>query len=110
QEPAPFLDRIGLDADLILEPRLGMGEVLVRLGEAASVMVIEPAVVIAAQPAGLDEAVAQIGAAVPAMPIQEAVSAAEILVEDEVLAHQPHRFGAGLRELAGPGDRPPIAA
>ena len=109
-EPAQFLDRIGLDADLVAQPRLRVRHVLIGLRQAAAVRVVEPAVIIAAQPAFLDIAIAQVGAAVPAMAIEEAVCAAEILVEDKVLAHQPHRKRAGAFELAGAGDRPPIAA
>src|SRR5208283_4985722 len=108
QQPAQFFDRIGLDADLVAEPRLGMRYVLVGLRQAPAVCVIEPPVVIAAQPATLDIAVAEIGAAVLAMAIEEAVFAAEVLVKDEIFAHQPHGKRAGTFELAGAGDRPPI--
>src|SRR5439155_23175012 len=76
---------------------------------AASGLVIKPAMVIAAQTAFFDIAIAQIGAAMFAMPVEEAVGAAEILVEDEILAHEPHRLCAGSLELAGAGNRPPIA-
>src|SRR5882724_10615543 len=86
-EPAQFLDRIGLDADLVAQPRLRMRHVLIGLRQAAAVRVVEPAVIIAAQPAFLDIAVAEVGAAVPAMAIEKAVFAAKVLVEDEVLAH-----------------------
>jgi hypothetical protein len=68
-----------------------MRNILVRLRQAAAVCVIEPAVVIAAQPASLDIAVAEVGAAMPTMPIDEAVFATEVLVENKILAHEPHR-------------------
>src|SRR3984893_18262403 len=42
-EAAQFGDRIGLDMDLILEPRVRMRHVLIGLREAASRLVIEPA-------------------------------------------------------------------
>src|SRR3984893_8068188 len=87
-----------------------MRHVLIGLRQAPAVRVVEPAVIIAAQPAFLDIAVAEVGAPVPAMAIEEAVFAAEILVEDEILAQQPHRKRAGSFEFAGAGDRPPIAA
>ena len=87
-----------------------MRNILVGLRQAPSVRVVEPAVVIAAQPASLDIAVAEVGAAMPTMPIDEAVFAAEVLVENEILAHEPHRPRPGLLELAGAGDWPPIAA
>src|SRR4029077_17782466 len=87
-----------------------MRHVFIRLGQTAAVRVVEPAVIIAAQPAFLDIAIAEVGAAVPAMAIEKAVCAGKILVKYEVLAHQPHRERAGTIELAGTGDRPPIAA
>src|SRR6266851_752248 len=73
------------------KPRLRMRNILVGLRQAPAVCVIEPAVVIAAQPASLDIAVTEVGAAMPTMPIDEAVFAAEVLVENEILAHEPHR-------------------
>src|SRR5215469_8957204 len=87
-----------------------MRHVLVGLCQTPAVGVVEPAMIIAAQPAFLDIAIAEVGAAVPAMAVEQAIFAAEVLVEDEVLAHQPHRQCAGVLELAGAGDRPPIAA
>src|SRR5262249_11595318 len=109
-EPAQFLDRIGLDADLVAQPRLGVRHVLIGLRQAAAVRVVEPAVIIAAQPAFLDIAVAEVGPSMTTMAIEQAIFAAEILVEDEILAHQPHRQCAGLLDLTGTGNRPPIAA
>jgi hypothetical protein len=67
-------------------------------------------VVVAAQAALLDEAVGEIGAAMRAMAVDHAVGAGEILVEDEVLAEQPHGFHRVAVELADAGDRPPVAA
>src|ERR1700738_585362 len=87
-----------------------MRHVLIGLRQAAAVGVVEPAVIIATQPTFLDIAVAQVGTAVPAMAIEETVFAAEVLVEDEILAHEPHSKRAGTIELAGASDRPPIAA
>src|SRR5947209_13822834 len=110
EEAAALLDRMGLDADLVFEPRLGMRDVLVRLRQAASVGAVQPTVIVAAQPAGLDIAVAKIGAAMPTMAVEEAVCAAEILVENKILAHQPHRLCTGFGQFAGARDRPPISA
>ena len=111
EQPAPFRDRIGLDADLVLEPRLGMRHVLVGLREAASRLVIEPAVIVAAQPALLDIAVGEIGAAMPAMPVEEAVACRP----GPCRGRGPRPSAApawcpGSVELAGAGDRPPVAA
>src|SRR6202049_2387698 len=102
-EAAQFGDRVGLDVDSIPEPPLGIRDILIGLREAASRLVIEPAVIIAAQPARLDIAIAEIGAAVPAMPVDEAPASAEILVEHEVFAQQPHRLRARPLEFAGAG-------
>ena len=44
--------------------------------------------IVAAQPAFFDIAVAEIGAAMPAVAVEKPEPAAEILVEDEVLAEQ----------------------
>src|SRR5215469_7163588 len=87
-----------------------MRHVLIGLCQTAAVGVIEPAVIITAQPAFFDIAIAQVGATVPAMAVEEPVFAAEVFVEDKILAHQPHRQCAGVFELAGAGDWPPIAA
>src|SRR5271156_4820836 len=96
--------------ELVAEARVRMRDVLIGLRQAPAVSVVEPAVIIAAQPALLDIAVAEIGAAVPAMAVEEAIFAAQVFIEDEILTHQPHRQCAGPIELAGAGDRPPIAA
>src|SRR5690348_9586004 len=87
-----------------------MRYVLVGLREATARLVIQPAVIVTAQPARLDIAVAEIGAAMSAMPVDQAPAPAEILVEHEVFAQQPHRFRARPLDLAGAGDRPPVAA
>src|SRR5437870_4789868 len=110
EEAAQLFDRVGLDTDLILETGLGMRQILVGLHQNAAVGAVEPAMVVAAQPAFLDIAIAEVGAAMPAMAVEEPVAAAEILVEDEVLAQEPHRHWSRLRQLAGAGDRPPVAA
>jgi hypothetical protein len=52
-----------------------MRDVLVGLGQAAAVRVVYPAVVIAAQPALFDITIAEVGAAMPAMTIDQAVFA-----------------------------------
>ena len=45
-----------------------------------------------------------------AMAVEQSVGAAEILIEDEVLAQEPQRFDRGLVEFRRAGDRHPIAA
>src|SRR5262245_37105229 len=44
------------------------------------------------------------------MAIEQAITSAEVLVEDEVLAHQADGFDRLLLELAGAADRHPVAA
>jgi len=87
-----------------------MGRVFIGLREAAAGAVIEPAVVITAQPARLDISIAEIGAAVPAMPVDQAPVPAEILVQNEIFAQKPDRLRSRPVEFACAGDRPPIAA
>ena len=92
------------------QPRFGMRHVLIGLRETASVGVVKPAMIIAAQPASLDIAIGEIGAAMPAVAVDKAETPAAILIEDEILAQKPHRLRTGLVEFAGAGDWPPIAA
>src|SRR5262249_34557306 len=95
---------------LVLQARIAVRHVLVRLLDAAAGLVVEPAVIVAPEAALLDIAVAHVGPAVTAMLVDESVRAAQILVEDEILAHPPPRPGRLVNGCAGAGDRPPIAA
>ena len=54
-------------------------------------LVHQPAVIVAADAGLLDEAVGEVGAPVRAMAVEQPVTAAEILVEHEVLAQQADR-------------------
>ena len=83
--------------------------VFIRLLGAAAILVEEPAVIVAAYTALLDEPVCQIGAAMRAMPVDQAVSAAQILIECEVLAQQANGFNGLVIELADRGDGHPVA-
>ena len=87
-----------------------MGDILVGLLDAAALLVHQPAVIAAADAARLDPAMDEVGAAVRAMPIDQAEAAGQILVEDEVLAEQAHRLDRRLVELARAGHRKPVAA
>ena len=109
QQPAHFAHRIGLDLAAGLR-RLRIGGVLVGLLDAGAGLVEAPAVVAAADAAVLDPAVGHVGAAVRAMPVDQAERAAQVLVEDEVLADQPDRLDRVLLKLAGAADRLPVAA
>ena len=98
------------DADLVLEVSLRSRDVFIRLLGAAAVLVEQPAVIVAAQPALLDESVRQVGAAMRAMPVDQPVGAAQILVERQVLAQQANGLDGLVVELADRGDGHPVAA
>src|ERR1017187_997182 len=99
-----------LDTDFVAESGLGLRYVFVGLLEAAAVAIEQPAVIIAAQAALLDESVRHVRAAMRAMAIHQSEGAGHVLVESEILAHQTHGFD-GLRvEFAESGDGHPVAA
>src|SRR5205814_759478 len=93
-EAAQFGDRVSLYTDRVLEPSVGVRRVLIGLRETPSRLVIKPAVVVAAQPTRLDIAIAEIGAAMPAVPVDEPPPRVEILVQHEVFAQEPNRLRA----------------
>ena len=101
---------IGADADLVTEPDLRRVGVLERLLEAGARLVEHPAMIVAAQAALLDDAVAEIGAAVRAVPLQQSVVSGKILVQHQVLAKQPHRLGWRVVQFGDSGNGLPIAA
>src|SRR5215470_3089874 len=103
------LDRISLDAHAILELRLWVRGLLERLLKAAARVVPEPAVVVAAQAAAVDPAIRQVGAAMRAVAVDQAVVPSLVLVENEVLAHEPYGLGGTLVELGDGGNRHPVA-
>src|SRR5262249_50153951 len=72
---------------------------LARLLEAAAGHVVQPAVVHAAQAAVLEPAVAEIGAAVRAVPREQPRAALLVAEQDEVLAQQAHRQRGAARRL-----------
>src|SRR5690242_6452125 len=104
------LDWIRRDADLVLELRLRRRDVFVWLLRTAAGLIEEPAVIIATQPALLDEAVRQVGPAMRAMPVHQAECAAQVLVEGEVFAHDTNRLDRFVLELADRGDGHPVPA
>src|SRR6185437_14174220 len=83
---------IGFDADLRFEIGLRVRDVVVRLLEAIAFSIEMPAVIRAAQSAIFDVAVREIGAAMRTMPVEQAVMAALILIERQILTHQPNRL------------------
>ena len=109
QQAGAFLDRIGLGLAAGLR-RFRTGGVLVGLFEAAAGLVHQPAVIAAADAGLLDPAIGHVGAAVRTVAVDQAVPAAAVAVEHEVLAHQADGLDRVGIELAGAGDRLPVAA
>ncbi len=109
EQPHAFLHRIGARPATLLGARARIDEVVIRLLDAAPGLVHQPAVIVAANAALLDEAVAEIGAAMRTLPIEQPETAAEILIEHEILAHQTHGLDRVVVELARTADRHPIA-
>jgi hypothetical protein len=66
--------------------RLGMSHIFVWLLETSAVGAIEPTVIIAAEPARLDIAVAHVRTTMTALSIEKTVAAAQILIKDEIFA------------------------
>src|SRR5262249_53374099 len=93
-------------ADLVAEParaRLG------RLLKAPTIDVVEPTVIEAAQPAVLDAAVAEVGAAVRAVEPEKPDAPPIVTKEHEALAEHPSRQRRAARgQLGRQPDRLPI--
>ena len=84
---------------------MGEGCLFEGLPDAAAGLIEPPAVIAAANAALFNEAIAKIGAAMRTLAIDQAVAAAEVLVEHQIFAEQADRLGgAGLR--APPLQRP----
>jgi hypothetical protein len=73
-------------------------------------MVDEPAVIVAADAFLLDETVGEVGAAVRAVAVEQAVVAREILEQHKVFAEQAHGLDRIGVEFARAGNRHPVAA
>src|SRR6202163_1069301 len=89
QDAALLHDGIGFLLDI------GAQIAVVRLGgrlQALAVDVEQPAVKGAAQAAVFQPAIGQIGAAMWAMPPDQAVATLVVLEGDKILAEEPHRF------------------
>ena len=99
QNAALGLHRVGLDADAIFGLALGINRVFIGLRNAAPCFIKVPPVVIAAQAFGLDHAITQVGAAVGALPIHQAIGAAQIFVQHQVFTQQTNRLGGLVVKL-----------
>ena len=99
-------DRIGpLAHPLAKHAAFGLGRRL----QALAVDVEQPAMEQAAQAAILQATVGEIGAAMRAVAVEQAVAAALVAEQHEVLAQHAHRLGGTLlRELVGERHRMPI--
>ena len=73
-------------------------------------LVIQPAVVRAAEPVLLGDAKEQVHPAMGARGVDEPQLATRVTVEDEILAQEANRFGRVLLQLCQPGDGLPVAA
>src|SRR6185503_20764494 len=87
-----------------------IGDVVVGLLDAIALLVEQPAVIAAAKASSLGEAIGEIGAAVCAVPVDEAERSATVAVKNEVLAEQPDRANVGPIHLNGAADRMPVTA
>src|SRR5579871_2717018 len=108
-QAAQLLDRVGPNADSLLERAPRLDERLVRLLDALAGRVIEPAVIGATQPAWVRDAEQQTGPAVSTMGLHKAEAIAAVAEEHEVLAQEANRQGARRGQLARGGDWVPIA-
>ena len=104
----PFLhhDRIGALAHALAEhAALGLG----RRFQALAVDVEQPAMEQAAQAAILQAAIGEVGAAMRAVAVEQAVAAALVAEQHEVLAEHAHRLGRPLLgKLVGERHRMPV--
>ncbi len=87
-----------------------MGDLFERHFQAGAAFVEQPAVVIAAQALVFEDAVGEVGAAVRAVRIDEAVGAALVFVEDQVFAHQTDGLDRVVIQLCHGGERHPVAS
>jgi hypothetical protein len=95
---------------LVAEADLRGVDVLEWLFATGAGLVEHPAVIAAAQAALLDDAIAEVRAAMRAAALQEAVVGGQVLVEHEVFAEQPDRLGGGIIQFGDGRDRVPVAA
>src|SRR6266508_128227 len=101
--------RIGLETHAVLEARLRMGDFLEGLVQTPAGVVPPPTVVVTAQAAVLDPAIRQIRPSMRAMSVDQAVVARPVLVQDEILAHQPDRLDRIVVQLGHGGDGHPVS-
>src|SRR5262249_35752130 len=99
QKPGLGLHRIGLETDLVLEPRYGMRYRLEWLLDPPARVVPPPAVIVTAQPAGFDPAVRQVGATMRAVAVDQAVLTRAVPVQHEIFPENSHGLHRGLLEV-----------
>ena len=110
EESAEFPHGVGRDAHLLLEPPIGVNGLLERLLDALAGLVHHPAVVHAAEPVLLGNAVGEVDAAVRAEAVDEPERAGLVAVEHEVFTEDAEGFGGALVEFGGDGDGVPVAS
>eukprot|EP01136_Pigoraptor_vietnamica_P039176 Opistho-1_new@109511 len=109
QQPGMGAYRIGVDLDLVLIPGLRDDGILERHFDTLAALVIGPAMIVAAQPAFLDKAVRQIGAAVRALTLDQPEPVAEVAIEHQIFAEEADRLDPLGIEFAGPRHGKPVA-
>src|SRR5262249_42624694 len=109
EEAGSFLDRMGFDRAALLGTRGWIDEIVVGLLDAAAGLVHQPAVIAAADAGLLDHAEGKIRAPVRAVPVEQTEAASHVLVQDQVLAEEPHGLDRVAIELARAADRHPVA-
>src|SRR5262249_42990772 len=109
QQARQLAHRISPGAATLLGAVTRVGDILVRLLDASTCMVHEPAMVAAADALSFDPSVGEVRTSMRAMTVDESVAATQILVEPEVLSHQPYRLDRRLIEFACSADRHPVA-
>src|SRR5258707_11885894 len=110
QQACAFLHRISGGRAALLRPRAGIDEIVIGLLDAAPAFVHEPAVVVAADAGRFDKAVGEIRASMRAVAVEQPETSALVLIEHEILAHQPNGLDRVLVEFARAADGHPIAA
>ena len=110
QQAAELLNRVAGYSDFLFESAVGPDRLLEGLLNALAGLVVEPAVIHAAQAVLLGDAVGEVDTPVSAKAVYETERPRAVLVEDEVLAEQPHQLGGPFTELRGGGNGVPVAA
>ena len=103
------LHRVTSNLDLFFETAIRVDSFLERLLDALSRLIVEPAVIHAAQPSLFRNAVREINASMRTSAFDQTESTGLVFVEDQILPKQTHWLGGLLIELRGSRYGVPIA-